>query len=342
MSDIFLPFALVLFASFFQGTFGLGMKYTKPLSWEAWWLVYSVVAMIAFPVVWAALAVPDLWTSIASAPLEAVLRGMYFGFLWGIGGILFGVSVNQVGVSITYGVVMGLAAAVGSLLPLMQIPNASSHPALVYILAGVCLLLVGVAVSAYAGVQRDRVQQEHEKAEGGLKSGRAFRVGLGVAVVSGVLSALLNVGFADAAPVADAAVNQGAIIRNASLAAWVVVLLGAFIMNAGYAVARLVKHRSWGTFQASRSGKAYGWAVATGLFWFAALGVYGQGAALMGALGPVVGWPMLLGLALIISNVWAVRAGEWKGAPQALRLMTAGVAILVTACIVLGYSNGVR
>ena len=56
-----------------------------------------------------------------------------------------------------------------------------------------------------------------------------------------------------------------------------------------------------------------------GLCWFAALGLYGQGAALMNGasdnnLGNIVGWPMLLGLSLIVSNVWAYRAGEWKNA----------------------------
>ena len=48
-------------------------------------------------------------------------------------------------------------------------------------------------------------------------------------------------------------------------------------------------------FAAPVSGRAWRWAILTGLFWFAALGVYGQGAALMGSLGPVIGWPMLLG-----------------------------------------------
>ena len=59
---------------------------------------------------------------------------------------------------------------------------------------------------------------------------------------------------------------------------------------------------------------AYRWSIIAGLCWFAALGVYGQGAALLGEIGPVIGWPILLGLSLIISNYWAFRAGEWKNA----------------------------
>ncbi|MCC6353742.1 MAG: rhamnose/proton symporter RhaT [Verrucomicrobiae bacterium] len=341
MGDLAFPLLLVVFASFFQGTFGLGMKYMRPLAWEGWWLVHVTVAMVVLPWLWALVAVPDLAGAIWGAPRGAVVGGMLYGFLWGVGGILFGVSVGRVGVSITYGIVMGLAASMGSLVPLFQMGGAASRPAFPWVIMGVVVMLVGVAISAVAGVLRDRLSAADGDI-GGIRTGSAFRVGLGIAVASGVLSALLNVGFASAQPVAKAAEALGAVTRNSSLAAWVVVLVGAYAMNAGYALLMLAKNRSWGSFGAVGSAKAYRWAVLAGLFWFGALGVYGQGAALMGEMGPVIGWPMLLGLALVISNVWASRAGEWKGAPGPFRLMLAGVGVLIVACVILGYANGIK
>ena len=343
MSEILLPIALVLLASFFQGTFGLGMKNFRPMAWEAWWLVYSVVAMILLPWSWAALAVPHLVDSLAAAPLPAVLVAMLFGFLWGVGGILFGVSVTRIGMSLTYGIVMGLAGSVGSLVPLLSGASGSENRAFPYVIAGVAGMIAGVGIIAWAGVAREgaRIHRATD-IQGGIRKGKEFRKGLALAALCGVLSALLNVGFAEAAPVAKAAVEQGATTRNSSLAAWVVVLLGAFLMNALYSVVLLVKNRSWASFRGAGNAGAAGWAVLTGVLWFAALGVYGQGAALMGPLGPVIGWPMLLGLALIVSNLWALRAGEWKGAPGPLRLMLAGVAVMIAACAVLGYSNGMQ
>jgi len=339
MNEILFPLILVLFASFFQGTFGLGMKYMKPLSWEAWWLIYSLIAMILFPCIWALIVIPNLWASIAAAPTSAIWSGMLLGFLWGIGGILFGVSIGYVGVSLTYGIVMGLAAAGGSLVPLVQISNVGSNPVLPYVLVGVFVMLLGVAISAFAGVKRDKIQSTEGKDSAGIKQGKAFQIGLIIAITSGVLSALLNVGFVNAIPVAKSAETMGAIVRNSSLAAWVVVLLGAFIMNAGYAIILLFKNKSWTSFGVKNSFNAYKWAILTGLFWFGALGVYGQGATLMGDIGPVIGWPILLGLALIISNIWAVRAGEWKGATGPLKIMIVSVVVLIIACIILGYSN---
>jgi L-rhamnose-H+ transport protein len=342
MNELLFPIFLVVCASIFQGTFGIGMKYIKPLSWEAWWIIYSVVAMILFPIIWGLLVVPDLFGVISSAPSSALIKGMTFGFLWGIGGIMFGVSVSNIGVSITYGIVMGLASAVGSIVPLFQIQGFSSKPAFPYIIIGVVVMLIGVFISGVAGVKRDKAQGAAGNQIEGMKQGKAFRTGLIIAISSGVLSALLNVGFANALPIAKMAEEGGTLTRNSSLAAWVVVLFGAFIMNAGYSFILLFRNKSWSSFTVEKSGKAYLWSVLTGLFWFGALGVYGQGAALMGQIGPVVGWPMLLGLALIISNVWAFFAGEWKGAIKPFRIMLISVGILIIACIILGYSNSIN
>ncbi len=341
MGDYLFPLILVLLASVFQGTFGLGMKYTKPLAWEAWWLVHATVAMLFFPWAWALIVVPDLWGVLQASPQEAVLGGALFGFLWGVGGIMFGISVPYIGMALTYGIVMGLAALMGSLIPLLQLENVGANPALPYVMAGMGVMLIGVALVAVAGIRRDKVLAEAGTEAAGVATGAAFRKGLVIAIVCGVLSALLNVGFANTDAVGEAAVEAGAVTRNSALARWVVVLAGAYLMNAGYAVALLFKKKSWASFSTPGAGNAYKWAVIAGLLWFAALGVYGQGAALMGDLGPVIGWPMLLGLALIISTALGVATGEWKGASQPFRLMTLGIGVLIAAICLLGYSNSI-
>lgn len=336
--ELILPFLLVVFASFFQGTFGLGMKFIKPLAWEAWWLVHAFIAMILFPMTWAFITVPDLLSVISSTDGAVLFKAMLFGFLWGIGGILFGKSVGKVGVSLTYGIVMGLASAVGSIVPLFQLENASSQAAFPYIILGVIVIVIGVVIVAYAGIKRDKLNSP----ETGIPTGRVFQIGLLIAILSGVLSALLNVGFANAGPVAEAAIETGAKTNNSSLAAWVVVLWGAFLMNGLYALILLIKNKTFHTYKGAIGTRAFRWSVLAGLFWFAALGIYGQGAALMGSIGPVIGWPMLLGLSLIISNIWAYREGEWKNVKVPFRLMLVGLTTIIIACIILGYSNGLN
>ncbi|MEO2142729.1 MAG: rhamnose/proton symporter RhaT, partial [Flavobacteriaceae bacterium] len=102
MESIILPFLLIIIASVFQGSFGLGMKYMAPLRWESWWLIHVTIAMIILPMTWAFLVVPDLGEvlsiSFSDPTMQSVVyMAMFFGFLWGIGGILFGVSVPYIG-----------------------------------------------------------------------------------------------------------------------------------------------------------------------------------------------------------------------------------------------------
>ena len=330
--EILLPFLLVIIASFFQGSFGLGMKYMEPLKWEAWWIIHVTIAMIILPIAWAIMVVPNLFEVIGNAPNDAVFFGIFFGFLWGVGGILFGKSVPYIGLSLTYGIVMGLAASVGSIIPLLQVEDTFSNPATKYVIIAVVIMLVGVALTAKAGIERDKLI-------GDTNDPSNMSKGIMIAVSCGVLSALLNVGFANATPVALEAEKMGALIRNSSLAAWVVVLMGAFLMNLGYALLLLFKNNSWDSFKVPAAGNAYKWAILAGLFWFAALGIYGQGSALMGTMGPIIGWPMLLGLSLIISNIWALRSGEWKDAKKPFQLMLVGLGIIIFASVLLGYSN---
>lgn len=342
MIEVMFPLLLVLLASVFQGTFGLGMKYTKPLAWEAWWLIHVTVAMIIFPGAWALIVVPDLFSVIANAPMSAIQEGALYGFLWGIGGIMFGICVPYIGVALTMGIVMGLAALMGSLIPLMLLDNMTANPALPFILTGMVIMLVAVGIVAKAGINRDKVLAESGAEIAGIKTGSAFKKGLMIAIACGILSSLLNVGFSATEAIGSAAEEAGAITRNTALARWVVVLIGAYAMNAGFAIFLLFKNKSWGSFAVAESGKAYKWAVIAGLLWFAALGVYGQGAALMGDIGPVIGWPMLLGLALIISTVIGIYTGEWKGAPGPFKTMATGVVILICAICLLGYSNSIE
>ena len=159
--ELFLPFLLLIFASFFQGTFGLGMKYMNPMSWESWWVIHVLVAMILFPMIWAYIVIPDLFDIIANSPKDAIYSA--------IGGIMFGVSVPYIGLSLTMGIVMGLAGSAGSLIPLFQIEDAISQPSFPYIIGGLIISLIGVAITAKAGIDRDKLINSSSNSKNILK-----------------------------------------------------------------------------------------------------------------------------------------------------------------------------
>ena len=342
MNEYLAPLLLVLLASVFQGTFGLGMKYVKPLAWEAWWLVHATVAMVIFPVAWALVVVPDLGTVLTQAPANELMAGSLLGFLWGIGGIMFGVSVGYVGMSLTYGIVMGLCSIVGALIPLFMRLDTINPASLPYIFAGLVLLAVAVVIVTVAGLKRDKLLTEAGKELQGIKKGKAFRTGLMIASACGVLSSMLAIGFDNTIEIGKIAANAGALERNTALARWVVVLAGAYVMNAGYALILLIKNKSFGSFKTPNMFSALKWAIIAGLLWFAALGIYGQGVALMGEIGTTICWPMMLGLSLIVSNAVGVITGEWKGTAGPLKLMALGVFVIIVATVVMAYASTLK
>lgn len=73
--------------------------------------------------------------------------------------------------------------------------------------------------------------------------------------------------------------------------------------------------------------------------WFFSMAFYGLGAARMGDLGTVVGWPVFVGLSLIFSNIWAIRSGEWKGYTHLKKLLFLGIAIMIAASVILAVAN---
>lgn len=342
MNELLLPILIVILASVFQGTFGIGMKYVKPLAWEAWWIVHATVAMVIFPLIWALLVVPDLGNVIAQAPSNELVAGAALGFAWGIGGIMFGVSVGYIGVSLTYGIVMGLCSIAGALVPFFLRFDSISKTSIPYILAGLVLLAIAVFIVTVAGLKRDKKLAEEGGELQGIKKGKAFRNGLIIASVCGILSAMLAVGFDNTVEIGRIAEKAGALPRNTALARWVVVLAGAYLMNAGYAVFLLIKNRSFGSFKSPGMFAALKWAIIAGLLWFAALGTYGQGVALMGDTGTMICWPMMLGLSLIVSNIAAMITGEWKGMKQPFQIMLLGVGVIIIATVVMAYASTLK
>ena len=79
---------------------------------------------------------------------------MVCGACWGVGAVMFGLAVNYVGMSITYGISMGLATVVGSLIPLARVEDVGSAPATRYVLLGVAVMVAGVAIVTHAGLGR--------------------------------------------------------------------------------------------------------------------------------------------------------------------------------------------
>lgn len=332
---------LLLLAGFAQGSFGLGMKKQNPLSWEAFWFIYSLFAMLIFPIAWGAVSSTSFFDAIFSAPSNVIFTSMLLGFLWGIGGILFGVGVGYVGVSITNGVVMGLAGGLGAIIPLFGIEGVTSQPSFIYVIIGVLIMLVGVALSAYSGILRDK--EQNASADSSSKASGKAVTGMIIVLVSGVLSSLLNIGFEQAKPIELLGLDMGMSSSSAAIPSRAVVVFGGLLMNLGYATYLLCKNKTWGHLVPSKAPKgsntAYTWAGITGLLWFLPLGLSGIVAVSIGEFGNVIAWPVMLSLSLIFGNIWGYVSGEWKGTKNSFNIMIVAAVILIAACLLLTFKD---
>ena len=328
-------FLVLLLAGFFQGSFGLGMKEYKPLSWEAFWSLFSIIAMVCIPLIWTYIEVPNFFEYISATPSSTLFKGAFCGLFWGITAIGFGKAIDLIGMSLTYGIAMGVSAAVGALFPLFSIGNKANSSFFTFLIIGIIVMLLGVAVITKAGIMKD---SQATAGDSGNKTSNST-LGLILAFISGLGSAAQNIGFTYAGVVSGLAVQNGENPTSASLIAWIVVFAGGFIANFGYAIYLLAKNKTFNTLSGEGCEKGYLKVLITSFMWYAALATYGKATVLLGTLGPVVGWIAFMALALVISNGWGIKTGEWDNTGKAKQVLYVGNLILIISWIIVGYSN---
>ncbi len=338
-------FAVLLLATLFQGSFGICFKKYQPFSWEAFWVLFSIVGVLLMPHIWALIGIGgDYFSYLASTPLPQLLGGALAGFFWGISAIWYSRAIDILGVSLVTGINLGLSNLLGSLVPMFILGTYPSPSTLVLILVGQAVLMVGVYFLSRAGFMKrtEMGNDEHkaEKSSGGAKSS-LFMVGFIMALASGAGSAAINIGASASNAPVDLAVDAGVDPIFASLLQWTVVFAGGFVANFFYALYKLIKNKTYTDYVKPGAAIAYGKVLLTSFVWFAALGLYGFASSLLGSLGPVIGWVMFNGLALIVANLWGFRDGEWKGFVRPRNVALIGNAIIIVALIVLGVSNGI-
>ena len=335
MSDsILVGTLLVLAGGASTGCFPLPMKFTGKWAWENVWLVYSVCGLLLLPWIVALQAVPQLMSVYQATSPRTLLVTALFGLGWGVGNVLFGEAVALVGMALTFAVVGGLCAAVGSLIPLIILrPERLTQASGLVVVIGVVMTVCGVAILGAAGRKREKMLGKHSR------SSRVV-LGLSLCVASGVLGSMLNFSFAFGSGIADAAVKHGASSSSGSHAIWAVAFLGGFISNGGYAVLKLVRNRTWSQFREGTRYSSANLSALMGILFCAGFLLYGKGATLLGALGPVVGWPVFQATTIMVSTAAGAISGEWRGADRRfVWLNILGLAILVGAIVVLSIGN---
>jgi L-rhamnose-H+ transport protein len=316
---------LLILGGVMNGSFATPMKRIQGWQWEHSWLVWSFTGLIVVPMAAALATVAHPWEVYAGAPRESVMLIVLFGLLWGVSAILFGLGVSRVGLAIGFGVIIGISAALGTLIPLIFLhPEALLQPVGLLTMAGVGLLVSGVACCAIAGRIRET-------------SHPVTRAGLVTCILSGVGAPMINFGLAFGSGIVTSAEKTGTSPAHSLNAIWPLLLGGAFLVNAGYCVYLMIRKSGFEVFRQPRALANLGLGSVMGILWMGSNLAYAYGSARLGPLGLALGWPIMMGCVVLTANGWGVATGEWRGAnPRAKAWIVAGGVALIAGVVVIG------
>lgn len=327
---------LLVVAGIMNGSFTLPMKFTRKWAWENTWLVWTIWALVIFPPVMTSLTVPHLHSVYSSVPAAIIVIVAACGAGWGISQVFFGLAVESVGIALAFSIILGIAAALGGLFPLIRFhPDKLFAPSGIDVLAGVALVILGVGICAKAGHSREAaLGQTVDPNKASLMRGLIY------CIISGVGSALVNIGFTSGPQLISAAEQSGAATKWAPNAVWLPLMMAGGIPNLIYCIYLIRKNRTGNRFSTPRTG---GYILLAGIMavcWFGSTLLYGIAAGKMGSLGTAVGWPVFMSMIVITASIWGVLTGEWRGTGRRpLQIMYGGVAMLVVAIIVLSRAS---
>ena len=190
--EIIIGLLIIAIGAFCQSSSYVPINRIKEWSWESYWIVQGVFAWLVFPFLGALLAVPaghSLFDIYAANPIDT-LWTMFFGVLWGVGGLTFGLSMRYLGVALGQSVALGTCAGLGTILT--PVFTGKTDDLTTPVIVGVVVTLLGIGIIGYAGSLKSAALSEEEKKKA-VKDFN-FTKGIFVALLAGFMSACFSIG----------------------------------------------------------------------------------------------------------------------------------------------------
>ena len=326
------------------GSFYAPCKKVKGWSWETYWLVLGIFAWVITPLVMASVLTPGFVGIIKAVPLSVLFWSYFFGVLWGIGGLTFGLTMRYLGISLGVSVALGFCAVFGTLVPPIFAGEfmglVTSFSGLIT-LTGVTICLLGITICGIAGMMKERDLSAEEKAE--VIAEFDFKKGILVAIVAGVLSACMAYAFQAGEPIQTLAVEKGMPAVRSNIPLLVVILLGGFTTNCIWCVWLSSKNKTFSNYGKANEGGSLGLnyllCMIAGVLWYLQFFFYGMGSTQMGKYD-FASWSLHMAFIIITSNVIGLLTREWKGSSRkTIQVVITGIIVLILSTIVIGFGT---
>ena len=338
---------VVVLSGLVMGTSPWPLKLMRTFQFEQFAFIAMLVALVVLPWTITLACCPNALTALAGIDRAVLLKSNLFSLSWGVAQVLAMLCFVRIGVSLTYGILCSIGAAVGVITPMIfkgtglfeGAPGILSSAGLV-VLLGVAVMLVGVFFASLAGFGREKAQaKQNENGSPTQAPSGGFAVGLVMVVAAGVLSAGWGFAFVySQGPIIEAMKAQGAGDIPAGVAVWAAGLMGAALVNVLYPTFLLTKNKSWGVILSAK--KEILLSILYGILFFAPSPLLGRGMLMLGVLGASVGWGVNQGTLIIGAQGLGFLSGEWRGVTGKPRVQIyLAISILVLAMIVMAFGN---
>lgn len=327
--EIIIGLLIIAVGAFCQSSSYVPINKIKNWSWESYWIVQGVFAWLIFPFLGALLAVPDghsLFEVYAAHPADA-LWAMFFGVLWGVGGLTFGLSMRYLGVALGQSISLGTCAGLGTILT----PVFTGHieELTMPVIVGVIVTLLGIGIIGYAGNMKSATLSEEEKKKA-VKDFN-FTKGIFVALLAGFMSACFSIGLGFGQSLCF---PESAEVYK-TLPATLMVTAGGFLTNMVYCLYQNAKNKTWSDYgKTSLYVNNILFCALAGVLWYSQFFGLSLGKGFLVA-SPVLltfSWCILMSLNVTFSNVWGIILKEWKGcSAKTIWVLVLGLIVLIVS-----------
>ena len=337
--EIVIGLLIIAIGAFCQSSCYVPINKIKDWSWESYWIIQGVFAWLVLPFLGALLAVPaghsltDLFTAEQSFN---VWMTIFFGVLWGVGGLTFGLSMRYLGVALGQSIALGTCAGLGTIMGpvLLNIffPELNALDSLTFaVILGVVVTLLGIAIIGVAGSMKANSLSEEEK-KAAVKDFN-FPKGLAIALLAGFMSGCFNVGLEF-----GKGINFGELTDPMfrTLPATFLVTLGGFVTNMIYCFYQNQANGTWGDYKKTAVwGNNLLFCLLAGALWYSQFFglALGKGFLTESPTLLTLSFCILMALNVVFSNVWGIILKEWKGCSQkTITVLICGIVVLVISC----------
>ncbi len=344
---------------FASGSFYMPFKKVKGWSWESFWIVGGLFSWLIVPPLAAYLTISGFADIITGTEKSTLLLTYFFGVLWGIGGLTYGLGVRYLGVSLGSSIILGLCMVFGAIIPAIYydfnpVQGKDAFSVMISsgwgitVLAGLLMCVVGIIVSGKAGVLKEKELSSEQASASNTEY--KFALGMFVAIVSGVLSACFNFGLEAGQSMAviandawkTAHPNQGEFLYRNNVI-YVVLLWGGLTTNFIWCMILNARNKTFGDYTKAKTPlfKNYLFSALAGTTWFLQFFFYGMGESKLGN-GPS-SWILHMAFIILIANMWGLVLKEWKGVSKKTNnTIIAGIVIIIVSVLIVGYGNNLH